>query len=111
MRPGQTPLTGTIRELLADFRAGLGETFGDRVKGLFLYGSHARGEADSESDVDVLIVLDHVAAYGAELDRSSQLVSELSLKYGVSISRVIVSQNDWRSRESPFLLNVREEAI
>lgn len=106
-----TRLTKRIGPLLLDLRKGLQEAFGDRLHGVYLYGSYARGEADIESDVDVLIVLDRVVRYGADLDRSSQLISDLSLKYGVSISRVLVSEEDWANRQSPFLLNVRDEAV
>jgi len=70
----------------------------------------ARGEEDSESDLDILIVLDRGDHYGAEIDRPGYLVSELSLKHGVSISCVFVSQQDWRHQDTPFLANVREEA-
>ena len=56
-------------------------------------------------------VLDHCDHYGAEIDRTGYLVSALSLKYGVSVSRVFVTESDWSRRETPFLANVREEAI
>jgi predicted nucleotidyltransferase len=104
-------MTGTIRELLTELRAGLAALYGTRLQGVYLFGSYAREEADPESDVDVLVVLDHLDRYGNEVARTSLLVSSLSLKYGVSISRVFVSQHDWASRETPFLANVREEAI
>ncbi len=100
-----------IRSLLAELREGLQGIYRERLKGVYLYGSYARGEADAESDVDVLVVLDRIDHYGAEIDRSSFLVSELSLKYRVSISRVFVSQEDWAQLESPFMSNVREEAV
>ncbi len=104
-------MTGTIRELLAELRAGLAALYGTRLQGVYLFGSYARKEADPESDVDVLVVLDHLDRYGNEVTRTRSLVSSLSLKFGVSISRVFVSQHDWASRETPFLTNVREEAI
>ena len=59
----------------------------------------------------MIIVLDRIDAYGAEVARTSALVSELSLASGLSISRVFVSKQDWTDRDSPFLANVREEAI
>lgn len=100
-----------IRTLLMELKTGLAAIYGERLKGFYLYGSYARGEEDSESDVDVLVVLDHFDRYGAEVDRTGHLVSALSLKYGVSVSRVFVSQRDWSHGETPFLENAREEAI
>jgi len=61
--------------------------------------------------VDVLIVLERIENYGREVRRAGQLRADLSLKYGVSVSKVFVSERDWQERETPFLLNVREEAI
>lgn len=100
-----------IRTLVQDLKRELGAIYGERLKEVYLYGSYARGEADSESDVDVLVILDRLDHYGAEVDRTGSLVSELSLKYGRSISRVFVSQRDWSDRDTLFLANAREEAI
>jgi len=96
---------------MAELKAGLSQLYRDQLKGVYLYGSYARGEQDAESDVDVLIVLQQVDQYGAEVDRTGRLVSTLSLKHGVSISRVLVSERDWLNQVTPFLENAREEAI
>jgi predicted nucleotidyltransferase len=100
-----------IEALLDELKIGLQRLYGDRLKGTYLYGSYARGEADVESDVDVLVVLDDLPSYGLELDRTGNLISGLSLRYGVSISRVFVSDRDWSSRMSSFLINARAEAV
>jgi predicted nucleotidyltransferase len=100
-----------LKTLLGELKKGLLQTYGTRLKGVYLFGSYARGEQRSESDVDVLIVLDCLDHYAVEVDRSGELISKLSLKYGLSISRVFVSEADWRHRETPFLINAREEAI
>jgi predicted nucleotidyltransferase len=99
-----------IRQLLAKLRHGLEELYDEHLEGLYLYGSHARAEAAPESDVDVLIVLDEVADYGREIERTGYLVSRLALEYEVSISRVFVSSLAWRHRDSSFLCNLREHA-
>jgi predicted nucleotidyltransferase len=100
-----------ITALMKELKLGLQELYGPRLKGLYLYGSYARGEENEESDVDVLIILDRIDSYGDEVDRTGYLASDLSLKYEVTISRVFVSQRDWMEKETPFLANARDEAI
>lgn len=104
-------MTGTIQSLMAELKNGLAALYGTRLKGVYLYGSYARREADRESDVDVLVVLDEIPTYTAEIEHTGELISSLSLQYGVSVSRVFVPEKDWVSRETPFLANVREEAV
>jgi len=100
-----------IRRLLTELKQSLAEMYGSRLKGVFLFGSHARAEADEESDVDVLIVLDRLDNYCSEIDYTSELVSALSLKYGRSISCVYASETKWKEDQTMFFLNVREEGI
>lgn len=99
-----------IRELLTRLRRQLEALYGERLQGVYLFGSHARGEATPDSDVDVLVVLDTITDYGEEIRRTGSLISTLSLDSGHSISRVFVSDSAWRERDSPFLANVREDA-
>jgi predicted nucleotidyltransferase len=73
--------------------------------------ARARGDVESESDVDILIVLDDWDNYAAEVDRTGAVASELSLAYGLSISQVFVRERDWLQGDAPFLANAREEAI
>jgi predicted nucleotidyltransferase len=100
-----------IESLIREYKNGLVAVYGDRLLGAYLYGSFARGEQDAKSDVDVVVVLDRVERYGAEVDRTGPLTSELSLKYGLSISRVFVSREDWTGGDLPFLTAARSEAI
>jgi uncharacterized protein len=90
-----------IRVLLSELKARLATIYGHRLKQVCVYGSYARGEQHSESDLDILIVLDGL----------DDLISELSLRSGLSISRLFLSENDWRYRDTPFIANAREEAI
>ena len=100
-----------IGSLVCEYKAGLGAIYGDRLLGAYLHGSYARGGHDAESDVDVVVVLDRLDRYGVEVERTGALTSQLSLKYGVSISRVFVSRQDWARGDMPFLAAARSEAI
>ena len=104
-------MNARIRNTARELKAGLESIYGQRLEGVYVYGSYARGEQDSESDIDVLVILDKFDHYSSEVDRTSYLVSELSLKYEVSVSRVFVSQRAWSERRTPFLASVHEEVI
>jgi hypothetical protein len=47
-----------VAAALARLRSGLEARFGPRLREVVLFGSHARGAATEESDVDVLVVVD-----------------------------------------------------
>ena len=104
-------MSETIRAMLKELKRGLLSAYGGRLKGIFLFGSYARDEADEESDIDVLVVLDKIEHYPAEVERTSFLISQVSLKYGRSISCVYVTEDKWLNDRTMFFLNVREEAI
>lgn len=100
-----------IQRIMAELKDKLSRLYGERLKGVYLFGSYARGEADEESDIDVLIALDCVGNYSEEIDRTGELVSELSLKFGITISRVFATERQWLEDQTLFFLNVRQEAI
>ena len=103
-------MTVNPKTIVAELRRRLTVLYGSRLKGTYLFGSCARDEAQDESDIDVLIVLDRVDNYSKEIDRTSESISELSVTHGVSISRVFASERQWRDDQTLFFLNVREEA-
>ena len=104
-------MDATVKRILSELKARLAADYGERLKGVYLFGSYARGEADEESDLDVLIVLDRVDGYSREISRTGPVISELSLKHGIPLSRVFASEAQWRDDPTLFFLNVREEAI
>jgi len=104
-------MTEDIKQTLGELKERLTKLYGARLRGVYLFGSYARGDGSEESDVDVLIVLDRVENYTGEIAFTSELVSELSLKYGRSISCVYAPERTWAEDQTMFFLNVREEAI
>lgn len=54
-------LPAAVAEALDRFAGAVRERFGDRVREIVLFGSHARGEATEDSDVDVLVAIDDLS--------------------------------------------------
>lgn len=100
-----------LEAVSSGLRDGLERIYGARLRGVYLFGSRARGDGGPDSDLDVLVVLDKVDHYMTELERTSALVAKVSLAAGMALSRVFVPELDWLSARSTFLENVREEAV
>lgn len=100
-----------IRPLLKKLKSGLKQIYGAQFKQAFLFGSYARGDQDSDSDVDVLIVLSDFKKYGEELRRTSELVGNLSLDYETTVSIVFSREKEWKMDKLPLLLNIRAEGV
>lgn len=99
----------TLDDVLGDLDGGLQKLYGRRYRGLVLYGSHARGEANEGSDVDLLLLLDGAVEVGREIRRSSELVAFLSLEAGLVLSLVPVSIENYRGSSDPYLIKARRE--
>ena len=100
-----------IKNLLAELKHGLAKIYGDRLKAVYLFGSYARGDYHEGSDLDVMIVLDTYNSYWDELVRSAELASDLSLEYDVTVSRTIMTEEQWKKGDLPVLRNIRSEGV
>jgi uncharacterized protein len=100
-----------LNPLCQDLRQALIQLYGDRLTALILFGSYARQDATADSDIDVMLVLKDIISPGDEILRISALKTDLNLKYDELISITPISQQDYQTRLSPFLQNVRREGI
>jgi predicted nucleotidyltransferase len=99
------------QKLLQQLKKGLAETYGQRLKAIYLYGSYARKSNVEGSDLDVLVILTDFQRRAAEIRRTSELVGGLSFDYDITISPVFVRENEWRNTEFSLLRNVKAEGI
>ena len=97
--------------IMTHLRRGLEALYGSRLKKLILYGSQARGDAVSGSDIDVLVVLDGPVNPYDEITRTGEITAALSLQYDVVISCVYVSAERYQKEQSPLLLNIHREGV
>lgn len=98
-------------KLLQELKNVLSQIYDENLGGLYLYGSYANGREDAESDIDIAIVLKDFRDYWEEIQRTGQVISDLSLKYDVSISPVRIKESDWVNGDFLFINNVRKDCI
>jgi predicted nucleotidyltransferase len=85
--------------------------YGPRLSHMILYGSHARGEAARDSDIDVLVVLKGPVQPGAEIARTSDTVAALSLQTDNVISCLFMDEERYLRRAGPLLRSIRREGV
>ena len=100
-----------IRKLMKELKAGLASIYGEKLKAVYLYGSYARGDYRPGSDVDVMILLSDYRNYWEELRRSTELASDISLQYDVTVSRLIMKNIQWEESDMPVLRNIHKEGV
>lgn len=83
----------------------------DQLAAVVLFGSQARGDAQPDSDIDLLIVLRHDFRYYQEVHRIGGLISDLCLDYGVLISCALTTFDQWQQEDSAFYRNIRREGV
>lgn len=100
-------VAGILAELKRRFQA----IYGDRLVRMVLFGSHARGDAEPGSDIDVLVVLRGSVNTGEEIRRTSEVVADLCLAHDEVVSCVFIEEMRFTTRQGPLLRNVRREGI
>ena len=103
--PPRTDWRAALRELGAALRS----VYGERLKDLVLYGSRARGDAEWDSDVDVLVVLDRCDDFWTEFDRINDVAGDLFLKHGVLLSAFPTHLDEFRHSSKPLFVNARRD--
>ena len=72
----------------------LEQIYGKRLRGIYLYGSAARGQLRPDSDIDIAIVLDDIKDRFAEYERTSKLGSKLSLDDDTLVSFLFLTESE-----------------
>ncbi len=85
--------------------------YGDRLKGVYLYGSYARGDAREDSDIDVAVVLSGKVVRAAERRRVSGLASDISLRENCVIVMFFMSENEKADLPYPIHRSISRDGI
>lgn len=105
-------LAPATRTAVEEFSRRVRARFGDRVVKLVLFGSHARGEATEESDVDILVVIDDLTpSDGREID---EIVGDILTRMDVVLSPLVLTAArfaELRARERRIAREINRDGI
>lgn len=104
-------MTAAEEQLLEMCKERIAAHYGSTFKGLILYGSMARGSADPESDVDLLVLLGEPFDYFAELEVLIDLLYDLQLDSDRYLSVRPVRASDFEAGRIQLYRNARKEGI
>jgi len=99
------------RQLFDEIKTNLRAAFGERLQGVVLYGSEARGTAAPDSDVDLLVLLDEMDDFGRDLQTALNAVFPLALHIGRRISAKPVDAREYETVECPLYHNAHREGM
>jgi len=85
--------------------------FGDRVEGIYLFGSRARGDHRPGSDADVAVILSD-GEYWSDLFELVDLAFEINATSDVYIQPRPVQAKEWAAESAPgtFLAEIKKDA-
>jgi antitoxin ChpS len=90
------PTEEEVAEAIARFAGDLRRHYGDRIQGLYLFGSRARGDHGPHSDADVAVVLDDRAwDFRREKHAVTDIATEVIVDTGVHVQGWPVSRSAW----------------
>jgi predicted nucleotidyltransferase len=104
-------ISKNIKPILDEAKIALKRIYGKRLKGIILYGSYARGDAETGSDIDLIVLLENMRNPITELERCSKRIHRIDFEYDTLISIVPFDASQYKRRKLPLILNAKREGI
>ncbi len=104
-------MNAPLSVILADLRTRLEGLYGARLCRLILFGSQARGDSDSESDIDVPVVLADQSAMATHRTGVTAVVPDLRLAYDPLISCLFTTVDRAELSALHIFRNARREGV
>lgn len=105
-------LSEVERRLVADLRRRLVAELQEIGFRMTVFGSRARGDAEPDSDIDVLVEVDVEHVSFADKQRLRRVATEVSIASGIIVSLLVVDKSIMTERgDFSVFENVREEGI
>lgn len=104
----------TIQNLMEQYISEIKKIYGSHLQKVILYGSYARGDFKSDSDIDIMILLDisdlELKEYSREL---SYMTYDFNLDNDFDIKPIAKSEAHFRKwvKNYPFYANIHKEGV
>ena len=107
----RTHQTHQLQQTLNQLKQQLQQTYRDQLVNLILFGSQARGDAEPDSDLDILVILSRDVNPITEIKCNNTLITNLSLETDQLINCIYLSEQDWHNLKTPLIQNIQKEGI
>ena len=101
----------TLHEVVKKCKEALENHYGSQFQGLILYGSVARNQANSLSDIDLLVMISKPFDYFTELRQVIDVLYPIQLESEQLISARPVSQDEFEHGTIQLYRNAKREGI
>ena len=98
-------------EILSEIKPRLEAAFGQRLRGVILYGSRARGDTAPDSDMDLLVLLDSPITLVPDISTIVHALYPLQLEVDFPIHGTPASMDSYQAQVFPLYRNVKREGI
>ncbi len=100
--------------VLEGYKEAIAQILGDQLSRMILYGSYARGDFKSDSDMDIMILADvqpeKISSYA---DKIYDITYDFETQYGMEINPSIQSTqiyDQWKN-VYPFFMNIEKDGV
>lgn len=100
-----------MNDIIKKCKIALEKHYKDRFKGLLLYGSKARNQADISSDIDMLVLLGQPLDYFHELRTITELLYPVQLESEQLISVLPVLEKDYEDGILQLYRNAKRDGV
>jgi len=96
--------------VLARFRDGLNQVYGDRVERAVLFGSRARGDAEADSDYDIAVFLHDAGDFWVDVQTLARIGVPILYDTGAVISAKPFPAGSYRE-PTPLMREIRLDGV
>ncbi|MBK9508570.1 MAG: nucleotidyltransferase domain-containing protein [Cytophagaceae bacterium] len=101
-----------IKPILVSFKKEVQNILGENLQDVILFGSYARGENSSESDIDLLMVLKNQEKSKVEYwNILGDTILKYDLLYNKLFSVKFASKKQYLNSQMPFYSELRKDGI